>query len=208
MEYASNGQLFDILRYSSALSDGIAKIYFNQIISALKAFHAQNIVHRDLKPENILLDENFNIKICDFGLSKEIDISNDELMKGTAGTRGYMAPEILGKHDYSSKCDIFSAGVILFILLTARLPFDQAIKSDKKYGLLVDNNSNQFWKVHCDSTKYKFVISDKNSQDLIEKMLCYDPANRIDLEAIEKHAWMSTSNVNEKQTDQQNYKQQ
>ena len=70
MEYAPNGKLFDILRYCSPLSDGIAKIYFNQIISALKAIHSQNIIHGDLKPENVLLDKNFNIKICGFGLSK------------------------------------------------------------------------------------------------------------------------------------------
>ena len=195
MEYAQHGQLFDILRYAGALPNQIAKFYFGQIISALKAFHAQNIVHRDLKPENILLDSNFNIKICDFGLSTEIDIENDESMKGTAGTRGYMAPEILEKKEYDAKCDIFSAGVILFILLTARPPFSQASKKDKKYSLIMDEKYEQFWNIHCnkDIHKYKFIVNDQNSKDLMQKMICYDPTKRISLESIEAHPWMTNS---------------
>ena len=200
MEYASNGQLFDILKYSGALSNDIAKFYFEQIISALKLFHGQNIVHRDLKPENILLDDNFNIKICDFGLSTEIDIENDESMKGTAGTRGYMAPEILEKKDYNAKCDIFSAGVILFIMLTARPPFSHATKTDKKYGLIVNGKYKQFWNIHCNKEKYEYTVNDDDAKDLIEKMLCYDPTKRISLELIANHPWMKTSNNNTKNT--------
>ena len=72
--------------------------------------------------------------------------------------------------------DIFSAGVILFVLLTARYPFNQALKNDKKYSLLIDGKSQQFWKIHCDD-KYKSIINNKYARDLIEKMLCYNPDN-------------------------------
>ena len=171
MEYAPNGQLFDILRYCGALSNDMARIYFKQIISALKAFHAENIVHRDLKPENILLDSNFNVKICDFGISTEIDMENDESMKGTAGTRGYMAPEILEKREYDARCEIFSAGVILFIILTARPPFKHASKNDTKYSLIIDGKYGAFWDVHCNASKYKYVINSKDAQNLHHRII-------------------------------------
>ena len=70
MEYAPKGSLFDIVRYGGALSEVIARTYFKQIVSGLRHCHSKDIVHRDLKLQNILLDEHFNIKICDFGLSE------------------------------------------------------------------------------------------------------------------------------------------
>lgn len=118
LEYAPGGELFDILYYTSALKEAVARTYFKQIISGLEACHNANVVHRDLKPQNLLLDAKYNIKITDFGLSKIIQSDNDHIMKTTyVGTRGYQAPELLLNRAYDLKCDIFSVGVILFILL-------------------------------------------------------------------------------------------
>ena len=118
LEYAPGGELFDILYYTSALKEVVARTYFKQIINGLEACHNANVVHRDLKPQNLLLDSKFNLKIIDFGLSKIIRTDADAIMKTTyVGTRGYQAPELLLNQKYDAKCDIFSVGVILFILM-------------------------------------------------------------------------------------------
>ena len=109
MEYAPGGELFDILYYTSALKEAVARTYFKQIINGLEACHNANVVHRDLKPQNLWLDFKFNLKITDFGLSK--------IIQSDVGTRGYQAPELLLGQKYDLKCDIFSVGVILFILM-------------------------------------------------------------------------------------------
>ena len=112
LEYAPGGELFDILYYTSALKEVVARTYFKQIINGLEACHNANVVHRDLKPQNLLLDSKFNLKITDFGLSKIIQSDADAI-----GPRGYQAPELLLNQKYDAKCDIFSVGVILFILM-------------------------------------------------------------------------------------------
>ncbi len=118
LEYAPGGELFDILYYTSALKEVVARTYFKQIINGLEACHNANVVHRDLKPQNLLLDSKFNLKITDFGLSKIIQSDADAIMKTTyVGTRGYQAPELLLNQKYDLKCDVFSVGVILFILM-------------------------------------------------------------------------------------------
>ena len=109
LEYAPGGELFDILYYTSALKEVVARTYFKQIINGLEACHNANAVHRDLKPQNLLLDSKFNVKITDFALSK--------IIQSDAETRGYQAPELLLGQKYNLKCDIFSVGVILFVLM-------------------------------------------------------------------------------------------
>ena len=118
LEYAPGGELFDVLYYTSSLKEVVARTYFKQIINGLEACHNANVVHRDLKPQNLLLDSKYNLKITDFGLSKIIQSDADAVMKTTyVGTRGYQAPELLLNQKYDLKCDIFSVGVILFILM-------------------------------------------------------------------------------------------
>ena len=110
-------------------SEPVARRYFLQLIKALDYCHSLGVFHRDLKPENLLLDDKDNLKISDFGLSALFDISsNDSFCHTLCGTPNYVAPEVLQstKIGYDpGKADVWSCGIILHVLLTGRLPFDE-----------------------------------------------------------------------------------
>ena len=123
MELCTGGELFGRIVKEGALSETIAADILHQMLSACEHFHARKIVHRDLKPENILFvsEKSWTLKICDFGLSRFNDETNN-VMNTRLGTAFYLAPEVLRKK-YSSKCDIWSVGVILYIMLCGYPPF-------------------------------------------------------------------------------------
>ncbi|KAL3820269.1 hypothetical protein ACJIZ3_006174 [Penstemon smallii] len=124
MEYVKGGELFNKVA-KGRLKDDVAKKYFQQLISAVAFCHARGVYHRDLKPENILLDEDGNLKVSDFGLSAIPDqIRHDGLFHTFCGTPAYVAPEVLARKGYdAAKVDIWSCGVILFVLMAGYMPF-------------------------------------------------------------------------------------
>uniref|UniRef100_A0A5B7AR05 non-specific serine/threonine protein kinase n=1 Tax=Davidia involucrata TaxID=16924 RepID=A0A5B7AR05_DAVIN len=129
MEYVKGGELFSKVA-KGRLKEEIARKYFQQLISAVGFCHARGVYHRDLKPENLLLDENGDLKVSDFGLSAVSDqIRQDGLFHTFCGTPAYVAPELLARKGYdAAKVDIWSCGVILFVLMAGYLPFhDQNI---------------------------------------------------------------------------------
>merc|ERR1712113_812355 len=147
-------------------------------------------------PQNLLLDAKYNLKITDFGLSKIIQSDADAIMKTTyVGTRGYQAPELLLNQKYDLKCDIFSVGVILFILLAGYPPFEQASKNDKWFKPLIKNNIDKFWKAHQKSP----IAQIPEAKDLLTQMLCFDPKKRIDMNSIKTHKWMSGPTLKQKE---------
>ncbi|KAK1426477.1 hypothetical protein QVD17_15151 [Tagetes erecta] len=129
MEYVKGGELFNKVA-KGRLKEEAARKYFQQLISAVGFCHARGVFHRDLKPENILLDEDGDLKVSDFGLSAISEqIRGDGLFHTFCGTPAYVAPEVLGRKGYeAAKVDIWSCGVILFVLMAGYLPFhDQNI---------------------------------------------------------------------------------
>lgn len=129
MEECGGGELFDKiterLEMRKAFTEREAAGIFKQLMNAVAFCHGQNIVHRDLKPENILLQTksiDSPIKVIDFGLSK-VFTNSDHTMYNKCGTPYYIAPEVLNGY-YDEKCDIWSAGVILYILLSGEPPFN------------------------------------------------------------------------------------
>lgn len=132
MEYVNGGDLFDAIskvmilfieaEKENLLSEDKSRLYYQQIMMAIEYCHSENIIHRDLKPENILIDKKNNcIKVSDFGLSALIH-SKDELLKDTAGTTNYLAPEVIKQTGHLGQAaDIWSAGVILFNCVTGSI---------------------------------------------------------------------------------------
>lgn len=127
MEYVKGGELFNKVA-KGRLKEDAARKYFQQLIDAVDFCHSQGVYHRDLKPENLLLDEAGNLKVSDFGLSALLESKRqDGLLHTTCGTPAYVAPEVINKRGYDGeKADMWSCGVILFVLLAGYLPFQDS----------------------------------------------------------------------------------
>ncbi|XP_022874116.1 CBL-interacting serine/threonine-protein kinase 14-like [Olea europaea var. sylvestris] len=125
LEFAKGGELFAKIA-KGRFSEELSRKYFQQLISAVDYCHSRGVFHRDLKPENLLLDENWDLKITDFGLSAVSDeVQPDGLLHTLCGTPAYVAPEILAKKGYEgAKVDIWSCGIILYVLNAGYLPFN------------------------------------------------------------------------------------
>ncbi|RXI01556.1 hypothetical protein DVH24_014905 [Malus domestica] len=125
MEFAKGGELFAKIS-KGRFSEDLSRRYFQQLISAVGFCHSRGVFHRDLKPENLLLDENWNLKVSDFGLSAVTEqVRPDGLLYTLCGTPAYVAPEILAKKGYDgAKIDIWSCGIVLFVLNAGYLPFN------------------------------------------------------------------------------------
>lgn len=140
------------------------------------------MAHRDLKPENILVDKNFDLKIADFGLVSQRKGPSNSFV----GTSGYMAPEILTGKPYSGQAaDLFSLGVILFILYTGHPPFHEATKKDSFYSFLFNNRAEKFWRAH-ENIKSRGFFSDSFKQ-LVTLMLQPEAHNRPGIADIVGH---------------------
>ena len=201
-ELASKGDLLNyITNYGIGLDEKNCKVINYKFLKALQALHEIGISHRDIKADNILLSgERFDIKIVDFGLSGFIN-GNDEknLKKERIGTLQYMAPEIIEKKEYDGKkVDIFSTGVLLFTLLTCKMPFPSA-KIVKKglYKYIKDKDDEKYW----GALKEKNIDGlSREFKDLFLKMVAYEPSERPSIKEILNHAWMKeVTNLNEEE---------
>ncbi len=196
LELAPGGELLEylLLQGDFAFGEQVARTYFKQLIDMIEHVHGQGLVHRDIKPENLLFDENFNLKLADFGFGTDkIGPNGDYMMQGRLGTLGYQAPELQHPevHDYNgTKVDIFAAGVVLFVMVYRRPPFSHADCSDRfwqKFNL--DNSA--WWREH-ENTKVDRAQppTDVHFRDLINRMLHCSPAWRPTLAEIKAHPWM------------------
>ncbi|VDK49109.1 unnamed protein product [Anisakis simplex] len=185
-EYAPNGEIFDLIAKQRRLSEESAREKFWQIISAVEYCHKLNIVHRDLKAENLLLDANLNIKIADFGFSNFYN--RHDTLNTFCGSPPYAAPEVFeGKRYAGPEIDIWSLGVVLYVLICGVLPFEGG-----NLQVLRDRVLSGRFRVPY------FMSSD--CENLIRRMLTLDPAKRATIEIIKKHKWMQTAENNSRRT--------
>lgn len=173
MEYVDGGELFNYIVDAGRLPEWEAMRIFRQMIAGLSYCHAFNICHRDLKPENILLDQSGNVKIVDFGLAA-LQPAN-ALLKTSCGSPHYAAPEIMRGEFYSGdKIDIWSCGVILYVMLSGVLPFDDS----------------DVWQLLAKVKRGRYHMPEDltpEAQDLISRMLEYSPDQRINMDQIWEH---------------------
>jgi len=187
MELLTGGELFDRIVAKGHYSEADARTLTRTIVSTMGYLHSQGVAHRDLKPENILLAtpaEDAPIKVTDFGLSRLIEETT--LMTTACGTPGYVAPEVITHEAYSTQIDMWSVGVIVYILLCGFPPF---------YG---ENDAQMFRKIR--SAQYKFLSPywdgiSMEAKDFVSRLLVVDPAKRMTAHQALKHKWLVGTNV-------------
>ncbi|XP_038179395.1 serine/threonine-protein kinase SIK2 isoform X3 [Arvicola amphibius] len=175
-EYAKNGEIFDYLANHGRLNESEARRKFWQILSAVDYCHGRKIVHRDLKAENLLLDNNMNIKIADFGFGNFF--KTGELLATWCGSPPYAAPEVFEGQQYEGpQLDIWSMGVVLYVLVCGALPFDGPTLPILRQRVL----EGRF--------RIPYFMSE-DCEHLIRRMLVLDPSKRLSIAQIKEHKWM------------------
>ena len=183
MEYCRGGQLVSEIKNYGPFDEKYTAYVMYQIFSAINYCHSMNIIHRDLKPENILIvsknkSNNYpNIKIGDFGMSKVVE--KNAIQNLVVGTIYYVAPEVI-KKKYNEKCDIWSCGVIMYVLLTKKPPFN---------GEMTEEIIASIEKGEYDLKSSPFDKISNNALDLIQKLLNKDVEKRISAQEALNHPW-------------------
>lgn len=180
IELMEGGELFERIVKKTFYNEKEARDLIRILLDALAYLHQRNIVHRDLKPENLLLKSpynDFDIKLADFGFAKQV---NGKSLDTQCGTPGYVAPEILKGAKYGTEVDMWSCGVIVYILLGGYPPFHD------------DNHAILYRKIkaadYAFEPQYWDQVSD-DAKDLIRKMLVVNPDNRLTAAQALRHPW-------------------
>ncbi|KAI3324687.1 putative serine/threonine protein kinase [Xylariaceae sp. AK1471] len=198
MEFAEGGDLFDKIEADVGVTEDIAQLYFLQLISGVSFMHSKGVAHRDLKPENILMSESGNLKLADFGMATMFEYKGQKKLSSTmCGSPPYIAPEVLacGRADRRSSeatkyapelVDIWSCGVILFVLLVGNTPWDEPTVQSwefQEYRTTNGRSSDSLW---------ERVPADALS--LLRGMMNIDARKRFSFAQIRQHPWYTRNN--------------
>lgn len=201
MDLVRGGELFEQIERKGELDEKLARKYFQQLIDGIDYCHRRGVCHRDLKPENLLVDENGTLKITDFGVSSmKGGVSGSDLLYTACGTPYYCAPEIINgaEEGYSGvKIDAWSCGIILFLLLTGNLPFQN------------EDMTQLYEQINRCKVDYPSWMPSQ-ARDLISHLLEKDPEKRYSLEQVKAHPWFlvdyeSAENVLKHQSSQMSH---
>jgi len=190
MELVTGGELFDKIVEKGQYSEKDASVIIKNLLSAVEYLHSQNIAHRDLKPENLLLkggNNDTDVMLSDFGLSKIIGV--ESMMETACGTPYYVAPEVLSATGYDKEVDLWSVGVITYLLLCGFPPF---------YGESLPEVFEQIMKAEFDFPAPYWTDISKNAKDLIQKLLVVDAKKRLTATQALSHPWISAGGADVK----------
>lgn len=208
LEYAAYGELYKILTKMKRIDDKLASYYIYQVAMALKHLHEKHLIHRDLKPENILIHLNQKIKLADFGWSSyinnnynhnqggrdgsgvssgnnDINISNNHTSNRRTtmcGTLDYLPPEMVEAKQHDEHVDVWALGVLLYELLVGHPPFEEKHAGDTYKRI-----------ARVDFSIPSYV--DEDARDLVERLLVYDPQQRLALQDVAVHGWVLKNRV-------------
>ncbi|CAL1359184.1 unnamed protein product [Linum trigynum] len=189
LEFVTGGELFDRIVHQGRLKEHEARRFFQQLIDAVDHCHSKGVYHRDLKPENLLLDAAGNLKVSDFGLSA-LPQDGVGLLHTTCGTPNYVAPEVLSHQGYDgAAADIWSCGVILYVLMAGYLPFDET------------DLPTLYKKINAAEFSCPFWFSPE-AKALIDKILTPHPKERIRINGIRRDPWFRRNYVPVKHTEE------
>lgn len=196
MELAEGGDLFDKIEADEGVGEDIAHVYFSQLVSAVGYMHSKGVGHRDIKPENMLLTADGNLKIADFGLATLFEYKGVTKLSTTfCGSPPYIAPEVISCSSKSQTrgsgyqpdlVDIWSCGIVLFVLLAGNTPWDSPTENSYEFHEYVTTNartSDELWQ--------KLPVA---TLSLLRGMLNIDPRNRFSLEDVRRHPWYTRQN--------------
>ncbi|NP_001136986.1 Serine/threonine-protein kinase ATG1a [Zea mays] len=186
LEYCDGGDLDAFLHKHGRLPEAVAKDLMRQLAEGLKVLRGRNIVHRDLKPQNLLLSTNGDdivLKIGDFGFARSL--VHENLAATICGSPYYMAPEIWQGKDYDAKSDLWSVGIILFQLVTGKLPFTGSNAFQLHQNVMATDDLNFPSEIEADLCP--------DCIDLCRRLLHRDPKKRISFEEIFNHKFLATT---------------
>ena len=186
---------FDLIEVSrgAGFGEDTGRLFLNQMLDALDYMHEQaSVCHRDLKLENILIDGQLTFKLIDMGVSASGDLDR---VSGAVGSCRYVAPEVLTDHTYDGrKVDLFSIGVLLFVMVHGRFPHGTKILQCKYYGMIKDKRYDEYFQA------VKGTNLSSCFKELIVSLLAYNPAERPTIAQIRKCTFLCCKNYNEEQT--------
>lgn len=198
MELAEGGDLFDKIEADEGVGEDIAHVYFSQLVGAVSYMHSKGVGHRDIKPENMLLTADGNLKIADFGLATLFEYKGVTKLSSTfCGSPPYIAPEVITASSKSQPkttssgyrpdlVDIWSCGIVLFVLLAGNTPWDSPTENSYEFHEYVEKNAR--------TTDELWTKLPPATTSLLRGMLSVNPAARFSLQDVRRHPWYTRAN--------------